>query len=182
MHLEVCRGYPLPFDPDDPNNEIVITMAVSSCNHGNGPNGFCGCLNGENAESSARSAKSMPDLSARPSFLSQRHSSADLLSTNSGDHNSSTHDLNHQMSSKADYLSVEIVKGKAGFGFTIADSVYGQKVFQFYMWYTLYNLIINFNKYATNYVFPPTSLSLCQILIYTSLCWLSTNFSMNNYY
>lgn len=131
MHLEVCRGYPLPFDPNDPNNEIVITMAVSSCNHGNGPNGFCGCLSGDNADSSTRSAKSMPDLSARPSFLSQRHSSADLLSTSSGDHTASTHDLNHQVPNKTDYLSVEIVKGKAGFGFTIADSVFGQKVCYF---------------------------------------------------
>ncbi|KAH8386017.1 hypothetical protein KR200_002366 [Drosophila serrata] len=26
--LEVCRGYPLPFDPNDPNNEVVTTMAV----------------------------------------------------------------------------------------------------------------------------------------------------------
>ena len=27
--LEVCRGYPLPFDPNDPNTEIVTTVAVS---------------------------------------------------------------------------------------------------------------------------------------------------------
>ena len=30
VQLEVCRGYPLPFDPDDPNTEIVTTMAVSA--------------------------------------------------------------------------------------------------------------------------------------------------------
>ena len=28
VHLEVCRGYPLPFDPADPNTEIVTTVAV----------------------------------------------------------------------------------------------------------------------------------------------------------
>ncbi len=28
--LEVCRGYPLPFDPNDPNTEIVTTVAVAS--------------------------------------------------------------------------------------------------------------------------------------------------------
>ncbi len=28
--LDVCRGYPLPFDPDDPNTEIVTTVAVTS--------------------------------------------------------------------------------------------------------------------------------------------------------
>lgn len=27
--LEVCRGYPLAFDPNDPNTEIVTTIAVS---------------------------------------------------------------------------------------------------------------------------------------------------------
>ena len=27
--LEVCLGYPLPFDPNDPNTEIVTTVAVA---------------------------------------------------------------------------------------------------------------------------------------------------------
>jgi C-terminal processing protease CtpA/Prc len=30
VDLTVCRGYPLPFDPNDPNTEIVTTVAVSS--------------------------------------------------------------------------------------------------------------------------------------------------------
>lgn len=29
VELEVCRGYPLPFDPADPNTEIVTTVAVT---------------------------------------------------------------------------------------------------------------------------------------------------------
>jgi len=29
VELEVCRGYPLPFDPADPNTEIVTTVAVA---------------------------------------------------------------------------------------------------------------------------------------------------------
>ena len=28
--LMVCRGYPLPFDPNDPNTEIVTTVAVNA--------------------------------------------------------------------------------------------------------------------------------------------------------
>jgi len=32
VHLEVCRGYPLPFDPADPNTEIVTTVAVAPFN------------------------------------------------------------------------------------------------------------------------------------------------------
>lgn len=27
--IEVCRGYSLPFDPDDPSNEIITTVAVN---------------------------------------------------------------------------------------------------------------------------------------------------------
>lgn len=30
VKLEVCRGYPLPFDPNDPNTEVVTTVAVSA--------------------------------------------------------------------------------------------------------------------------------------------------------
>lgn len=29
VHLDVCRGYKLPFDPNDPNTEIVTTIAVN---------------------------------------------------------------------------------------------------------------------------------------------------------
>lgn len=30
VSLEVCRGYPLPFDPNDPNTEVVTTVAVNA--------------------------------------------------------------------------------------------------------------------------------------------------------
>lgn len=140
VHLEFCRGYPLPFDPDDPNTEIVTTLAVSNSkdhlmNHTNGGNvpdvnssyrGHIGSA--DSTDSQARSAKSMPDLTAKPPSLTQRHNSADLLSSNNSEHSSSVADLNHQVPGKPEFLSVEIVKGNAGFGFTIADSVYGQKV------------------------------------------------------
>jgi len=33
VELDVCRGYPLPFDPNDPNTEVVTTVAVG--NNGN---------------------------------------------------------------------------------------------------------------------------------------------------
>ncbi|KAG8191377.1 hypothetical protein JTE90_006121 [Oedothorax gibbosus] len=89
VHLGVCRGYSLPFDPEDPPCQVITTNGVSA-SQGKELDG------GE----STRSAKSMPDLtSGFPSSLGG-----------------------------ADPLSVEIVKGKGGFGFTIADSVYGQKV------------------------------------------------------
>jgi len=30
VKLEVCRGYPLPFDLDDPNTEVITTVAVTA--------------------------------------------------------------------------------------------------------------------------------------------------------
>lgn len=30
VKLEVHRGYPLPFDPNDPNTEVVTTVAVNA--------------------------------------------------------------------------------------------------------------------------------------------------------
>jgi atrophin-1 interacting protein 3 (BAI1-associated protein 1) len=29
VNLDVCRGLPLPFDPNDPNTEVVTTIAVN---------------------------------------------------------------------------------------------------------------------------------------------------------
>lgn len=28
--LEVCRGYSLPYDPNDPNTEVITTVAVGN--------------------------------------------------------------------------------------------------------------------------------------------------------
>lgn len=30
VKMEVCRGYPLAYDPNDPNNEVVTTVAVGN--------------------------------------------------------------------------------------------------------------------------------------------------------
>ena len=30
VKIEVCRGYPLAYDPNDPNNEVVTTVAVGN--------------------------------------------------------------------------------------------------------------------------------------------------------
>jgi len=63
VNLEVCRGYPLPFDPDDPNTEIVTTVAVTSPDQGDWANEL------ERQRFAANSTnpvdvQSMPDLSA----------------------------------------------------------------------------------------------------------------------
>ncbi|XP_042228565.1 uncharacterized protein LOC121870683 isoform X6 [Homarus americanus] len=131
VYLEVCRGYPLPFDPNDPNTEIVTTVAVTSADARSSKSVF-----GEgyersrnNSSESMNTAKSMPDLS-NPERVQQvpRPGSADLLSSENFDHTPDILDFYPSALSKPEYLTIPIVKGTNGFGFTIADSAYGQKV------------------------------------------------------
>ncbi|XP_065305440.1 membrane-associated guanylate kinase, WW and PDZ domain-containing protein 1-like isoform X5 [Dermacentor albipictus] len=143
VHLQVCRGYALPFDPDDPNTEIVTTMAVMSpddpmAHHRPRPDDYQDIYSSksledlDSTETRTRPAKSMPDLSGPDRPRPQRHNSADLLSV-SGGGAPDILDFSGPASpgtvgAKPQTLTVEIVKGTSGFGFTIADSAYGQKV------------------------------------------------------
>ena len=112
VNLEVCRGYPLPFDPDDPNTEIVTTVAVTSP----GQNEWASELERQRSSD----VQSMPDLSGNMHpALHFRPSSADLLGNGNPDFNPG---------SSNDIMTVPITKGGMGFGFTIADSAFGQKV------------------------------------------------------
>ncbi|CAL4060667.1 unnamed protein product, partial [Meganyctiphanes norvegica] len=131
VYLEVCRGYPIPFDPNDPNTEFVTTVAVTSADSRSSKSVF-----GEgyersrnNSSESMNTAKSMPDLS-NPERVQQvpRPGSADLLSSENFDHTPDILDFYPSALSKPEYLTIPIVKGSNGFGFTIADSAYGQKV------------------------------------------------------
>ena len=128
--LEVCRGYPLPFDPDDPNTEIVTTVAVTSPDQNEWANELERqrvTLGGVANQSS--DVQSMPDLTAERHHHQSgimRPGSADLLGDRFVDpatlkHNMSGGDLN-------DMMTIPITKGGMGFGFTIADSAFGQKV------------------------------------------------------
>ena len=126
--LEVCRGYPLPFDINDPNLEIRTTVGVtvpdSKTPTTTTPSYSSamlarGDMDGLNA--SQRSTKSMPDLTNVDRLqMTQRNKSVDEL-----DNEVSSVMPN---SSKPEFITVDIVKGTMGFGFTIADSAYGQKV------------------------------------------------------
>lgn len=103
--LEVCRGYPLPFDPNDPNTEIVTTVAV------------------------AQQQQQQPPMDGHKT---PRPGSADLLRDGPTDINEDEYGGGLPNGGggpgKVEFLTVEITKGAMGFGFTIADSAYGQKV------------------------------------------------------
>ncbi|KAF2361077.1 PDZ domain [Trinorchestia longiramus] len=131
VYLEVCRGYPLPFDPNDPNTEIVTTVAVTSMDSRSAKSMFSESYerSRHNSNESLNTAKSMPDLS-NPDRVQQvpRPGSADLLNSENFDTAPDILDFYNPSMSKPEYLTIPIVKGGMGFGFTIADSAYGQKV------------------------------------------------------
>merc|ERR1719317_681843 len=124
VRLEVCRGYPLPFDPDDPNTEIVTTVAVTSPDQNDWANEL-------ERQRFISDVQSMPDLSAGgvgpPGKMQNRPGSADLL-----DYGKASDDVFDSPPKgklkPEDVASIPITKGGMGFGFTIADSAHGQKV------------------------------------------------------
>lgn len=170
--LEVCRGYPLPFDPNDPNTEVVTTIAVSAPGDMRDPrmhhppphqqqmmpvstdilnedpslymdlepgmqqpdgrfnfldSSFLPVHNLQNGDNLANtSVNSMPDLCISDKINPiKRPSSTDILLSDNGD---SGDRKDSPVLSKPEFLSISIVKGEMGFGFTIADSSHGQKV------------------------------------------------------
>lgn len=109
VQLEVCRGYPLPFDPNDPNTEVVTTIAVDS------------------HLQQVQNDKRMLDTNFN--FLENDDLSREDESTidTTDEIDDLLKGINNRGISKTE-VRVGIVKGNLGFGFTIADSACGQRV------------------------------------------------------
>ncbi|KAL3852402.1 hypothetical protein ACJMK2_016053 [Sinanodonta woodiana] len=130
VSLQICRGYPLPFDPDDPNTEIITTVAVSLPNDTRSSNSPASYSSRENPNmdrhnTSTKSIKSLPDL-AKSASVNQDS----FFNQQSGQGNFSNSDTPDVVQSKPEYFSIKIVRGENGFGFTIAHSPHGQRVKQ----------------------------------------------------
>lgn len=132
--LEVCRGYPLPFDPNDPNTEVVTTIAVDGIG---GPAG-----------KESEKARLMMDLNMDGNYNFAPGHERKFIPPYKGvylpnggggggqpgvffDDNLKT--LPPMMMvpmerTPFEILAIQIVKGAMGFGFTIADSATGQRV------------------------------------------------------
>ena len=117
--LEVCRGYPLPY-LDDPNTEVVTTIAVDGLSNP-----------GVMVENDMKYVECDPDIQHK-NPLAKIQSGANA---NGGDvyFNDTLMYQQHYKSKNNNFdipeiLHINIVKGDMGFGFTIADSSYGQKV------------------------------------------------------
>nr|XP_020021817.1 membrane-associated guanylate kinase, WW and PDZ domain-containing protein 1 isoform X1 [Castor canadensis] len=113
VDLELCRGYPLPFDPDDPNTSLVTSVAILDKEPI--------IVNGQEtydspASHSSKTGKVNSVKDARPS------SPADVASNSSHGYPNDTVSLASSIATQPELITVHIVKGPMGFGFTIADS------------------------------------------------------------
>ncbi|XP_013362395.1 PREDICTED: membrane-associated guanylate kinase, WW and PDZ domain-containing protein 1 isoform X5 [Chinchilla lanigera] len=113
VDLELCRGYPLPFDPDDPNTSLVTSVAILDKEPI--------IVNGQEtydspASHSSKTGKVSSVKDARPS------SPADVTSNSSHGYPNDTVSLASSIATQPELITVHIVKGPMGFGFTIADS------------------------------------------------------------
>ncbi|XP_078065625.1 membrane-associated guanylate kinase, WW and PDZ domain-containing protein 1b isoform X7 [Mustelus asterias] len=118
VDLELCRGYPLPFDPDDPNTSLVTSVAISDKEPI--------IVNGQENYDSLSSHSSQTAPANGNGVKDQRPyspSSGDVSSN--GSHTGFTNDnvsLASSIATQPELITVHIVKGPMGFGFTIADS------------------------------------------------------------
>ncbi|XP_045687997.1 membrane-associated guanylate kinase, WW and PDZ domain-containing protein 1 isoform X15 [Phyllostomus hastatus] len=113
VDLELCRGYPLPFDPDDPNTSLVTSVAILDKE----PIIVNGQENYDSpASHSSKTGKVNGMKDARPS------SPADVASNSSHGYPNDTVSLASSIATQPELITVHIVKGPMGFGFTIADS------------------------------------------------------------
>ncbi|XP_049538905.1 membrane-associated guanylate kinase, WW and PDZ domain-containing protein 2 [Anopheles darlingi] len=134
VHLDVCRGYQLPFDPNDPNTEVVTTIAVDGLTNGGAvtDSELKFLENGGFLDPAGRSSD-VPHKNP----LAKIQSPGGVVTSNGGDvYFNDT--LSYQQHYKGktvggafempELLHINIVKSDNGFGFTITDSSYGQRV------------------------------------------------------
>ncbi|XP_051483216.1 membrane-associated guanylate kinase, WW and PDZ domain-containing protein 1 isoform X20 [Apus apus] len=113
VDLELCRGYPLPFDPDDPNTSLVTSVAILDKE----PIIVNGQENYDSpASHSSKTGKVNGTKEVRPS------SPAEVSSSGPHGYPNDTVSLASSIATQPELITVHIVKGPMGFGFTIADS------------------------------------------------------------
>ncbi|XP_064779561.1 membrane-associated guanylate kinase, WW and PDZ domain-containing protein 1-like [Oncorhynchus masou masou] len=119
VDLALCRGYPLPFDPDDPNTSLVTSVAILDKEPI--------IVNGQESYDSPSSHGSQTGGPVNGMREPRAHSpSAEVVSN--GSHGYSSSDvvtLASSIAGQPELITVHMEKGDKGFGFTIADSLTG---------------------------------------------------------
>uniref|UniRef100_A0A8D3AGV8 Membrane-associated guanylate kinase, WW and PDZ domain-containing protein 1 n=1 Tax=Scophthalmus maximus TaxID=52904 RepID=A0A8D3AGV8_SCOMX len=114
VDLALCRGYPLPFDPDDPNTSLVTSVAILDKEPiiVNGQETFDSPSNQAGHDNCMRELRS--------------HSpSAEVASNGSHGYSSDVVTLASSIATQPELITIHMEKGDKGFGFTIADSLTG---------------------------------------------------------
>ncbi|CAN0191030.1 unnamed protein product [Lampetra planeri] len=159
--LQLCRGYPLPFDPDDPSTTLVTSVAICDkepvvleggkgtggvvCGGGGGLGLTDGTNNGNHhASQTSTSGVSSQDstrdncsltLGPLDGMLGQAAASLGAVPGAQGQLqgpllHSDNVSLASSIATQPELMTVHIVKGLLGFGFTITDTPAGQRVKQ----------------------------------------------------
>ncbi|KAM7006675.1 membrane-associated guanylate kinase, WW and PDZ domain-containing protein 1b isoform 9-T9 [Tautogolabrus adspersus] len=126
VNLELCRGYPLPFDPDDPNTSLVTSVAILDnkdpiiVNGQEHPNSY----DSPSSHGSQNNNNGTTNGGAPLNGLPRPHSpSAEVASDTSSQHGyPSDVTLASSIATQPELITVHMEKGDKGFGFTIADS------------------------------------------------------------
>ncbi|XP_067359598.1 membrane-associated guanylate kinase, WW and PDZ domain-containing protein 1b isoform X4 [Channa argus] len=127
VNLELCRGYPLPFDPDDPNTSLVTSVAILNnkdpiiINGQEVPNSYDSPSNHSSQNNNNGSTNGGAPLNGLPR---PRSPSAEVASDTSSQHayTSDVVTLASSIATQPELITVHMEKGDKGFGFTIADS------------------------------------------------------------
>ncbi|XP_056129031.1 membrane-associated guanylate kinase, WW and PDZ domain-containing protein 1b [Lampris incognitus] len=127
VNLELCRGYPLPFDPDDPNTSLVTSVAILDNKDPIIVNGQEGSSSYESPSShgSQNNNNGAANGAVPQNGLPRPHSpSAEVASDTSSQHGypSDVVTLASSIATQPELITVHMEKGDKGFGFTIADS------------------------------------------------------------
>ncbi|XP_015240758.1 PREDICTED: membrane-associated guanylate kinase, WW and PDZ domain-containing protein 1-like isoform X5 [Cyprinodon variegatus] len=130
VNLELCRGYPLPFDPDDPNTSLVTSVAILD-------NKDPIIVNGQEVTNSYDSPSSQGSQSTNNGptnggpplngFTRPHSPSTEVASDTSSQlgYSSDVVNLASAIATQPELITVHMEKGDKGFGFTIADSLGG---------------------------------------------------------
>ncbi|KAG7249533.1 hypothetical protein CRUP_015474, partial [Coryphaenoides rupestris] len=120
VDLALCRGYPLPFDPDDPNTSLVTSVAILDKEPI--------IVNGQEAYDSPSGHHGGASNGMRDPTRPHSPSGGGDAGSNSshgGGYPSDVVTLASSIATQPELITVHMEKGDKGFGFTIADSLTG---------------------------------------------------------
>ncbi|KAM9408235.1 membrane-associated guanylate kinase, WW and PDZ domain-containing protein 1b [Pholidichthys leucotaenia] len=128
VNLELCRGYPLPFDPDDPNTSLVTSVAILDNKEPIIVNGqeVSNSYDSPSSHGSQNNNNGGPPNSGVPvNGLPRPHSPVTEVASDTSSQHGYPNDvvtLASSIATQPELITVHMEKGDKGFGFTIADS------------------------------------------------------------